>query len=369
MSTLNEYFSRGQSIWYDFISRDFIASGEMKRLVDLGVRGMTSNPTIFEKAIAGGTDYDEQIASLAAGGAGTDEIATAIFVQDIQAACDLIKPVYEESNGNDGFISLEVSPDIAHDTGKTIDEAKRLWAEVDRPNLMVKIPATPAGYPAIQEAIAAGLNINITLIFSVEQYEKVVAAVKEGLSRRIADGQPVDRIRSVASVFISRIDSMVDGLLEALGGDVAERLAGKAGLANATLIYEKYLKHFSGEEWRAFEEKGAARQRPLWASTSTKNPDYPDLLYVDNLIATDTVNTVPPATLTAMLDHGSPGEDIHDFQGAADTLKQIHAAGIDLDHVMEDLLEQGVTKFADSFGSLYRQIEEKSARLESEQTG
>lgn len=294
MGILNDIHSLGQSIWYDFISRDFIKSGKMKELVDAGIRGMTSNPTIFEQAIAKGKDYDEQIRELDEAGHQIDEIAATLFVTDVRDACDVIRTVYEESAGADGYISLEVSPQLAEDTEATILEARRLWNAVDRPNLMIKIPATTAGIPAIRQCIAEGINVNITLIFSLQQYRQVVDAYISGLEDRIAAGDDIAGIHSVASVFVSRIDSLIDQKLNELGTDQALALRGQAGLANTKLVYQEFSRTITGERWQALAAHNANPQRPLWASTSTKNPDYPDLIYVDNLIGPNTVNTLPP---------------------------------------------------------------------------
>lgn len=360
MSILHDIHARGQSIWLDFISRDYVRSGEMARSVAAGIRGMTSNPTIFEGAIAGGTDYDEQIASLRERDFDVPAIATALFIDDIREACDVMRPVYDASDGEDGYISLEVAPTLAKDTEGTVREAEALWEGVDRPNLMIKIPATPEGYPAIRRVIAAGINVNVTLIFSLEQYRAVVAAYLGGLADRVAAGGAIDRVHSVASVFVSRIDSMVDDELGAIGTGEAAELRGELALANARMIYREYREIFSGPDFSQLATHGANRQRPLWASTSTKNPDYPDLLYVDNLIFPETVNTVPPATLTGILDHGSSERPA---AIAADEdrriLERIEEAGVSIDRVMDRLLVEGVDKFTASFTSLFEKIEAK----------
>ena len=364
MSILHDLYNAGQSIWYDFISRDFIASGKMKELVERGIRGMTSNPTIFEGAIAGGTDYDEQIASLDAEGVDTTSIAAEIFMTDVRSACDVIRPIFDESGGIDGYISLEVNPMLAHDTEGTIEEAHRLWSGVDRPNLMIKIPATPEGYAAVRRCIADGINVNITLIFSLEQYRRVVEAYLAGLEDRLKEEKEIDHVHSVASVFVSRIDSMIDSLLAEIGSAEALALKGKAGLANSRLVYHEFHRLFSGERWDLLEEKGGRAQRPLWASTSTKNPNYPDLIYVDNLVGAETVNTVPPQTLAAILDHGSAELRIEEgIETAEPTLQQLEAVGVSLEQVMDDLLKEGVGKFQASFESLFAKIDEKRGKL------
>lgn len=362
MSILHDIHSAGQSIWYDFISRNFISSGEMARLVETGIRGMTSNPTIFEGAIAGGAEYDPQIRALDAMGASTPEIATALFIDDIRAACDVLAEVYRESGGADGYISLEVSPTLAHDTEGSVSEAIRLWKEVERPNLMIKIPATEEGYPAIRRVIAEGINVNITLIFSSDQYRQVVDSYIGGLEDRAAEGEAIDQIHSVASVFVSRIDAMIDAELEEIGTEEAQRLIGTAAIANARGIYREYGELFSSPRFEALAAKGANRQRPLWASTSTKNPNFPDLLYIDSLIGPETVNTVPPATLIGILDHGKSdvalkGEDRDDVA----TLEKIEEVGVSISEVMDRLLSEGVEKFVASFTSLFEKIDEKRA--------
>ncbi len=360
MNVLRSLLDHGQSIWYDFISRDFIASGGMRRLVELGVRGMTSNPTIFEGALASGDSYDDQIRRLDAEGLDTREIATRLFITDIRDACDVMRPVYDSSSGADGFISLEVNPKFAARTDKTIAEAERLWRDVDRPNLMIKIPATDQGYPAIRHCIGAGINVNITLMFSVDQYRRVVDAYMSGLEDHLGRGEAIDAIASVASVFVSRIDSMVDKKLETIGTPEALALRGKAAVANARLTYQEFKSVCASDRWHALESAGARRQRPLWASTSTKNPEYPDLLYVDTLIGPDTVNTVPPATLEAILDHATVADTLErDIEEAHETMVKIGQAGVDVDAVMLALLEEGVEKFEKSFDGLFEQLEAK----------
>lgn len=370
MSILHDIHRLGQSIWYDFISRDFIASGQMQELVETGIRGMTSNPTIFEQAIAKGNDYDEQIKTLDVSGASLDDIATALFVTDIQNACDVIRPVYDESDGVDGYISLEVSPTLAHETDATIKEAQRLWAAVDRPNLMIKIPATPEGIPAVQSCISQGINVNITLIFSLEQYQGVCEAYLAGLEARSLQGEALNRIHSVASVFVSRIDAMIDSQLQALGTPEALALQGKAGVANTKMVYQAFQQVFSGERWESLASQGANLQRPLWASTSTKNPDYPDLLYINTVIGPHTINTVPPATLEAIIDHGTAALTVEDgVKEAKESLEKIEQVGIVLPDVMSRLLQEGVQKFAQSFHSLFEKLEAKREHLRSIDVG
>lgn len=364
MTTLHALRQQGQSIWYDYISRDYIASGAMARHIELGVLGMTSNPTIFEKAVAGSASYDAQIAGLDATGATTAEIARALFVEDVRSACDVMLPTFQACNGGDGFISLEVSPTLADDTAGTIEEAHALWRAVDRPNLMIKIPATPEGIPAIRQAIVDGLSVNITLIFSREQYRQVAEAYIEGLEERKRRGHPINNVASVASVFISRIDTLIDARLTSIETMAALEMRGKAAVANAKLIYQDFLRLFSGERWETLAADGARVQRPLWASTSTKNPDYPDLLYVTSLIGPDTVNTVPPETLEAILDHGVAEQGV--TEGAAEAegvLATISGHGVDLDDAMATLLAEGVSKFADSFATLFAALDAKRASV------
>jgi transaldolase len=365
MNPLAALHAEGQSIWYDFISREFIASGQMKELVDRGVRGMTSNPTIFEKAISKGSAYDEQISDLGRAGKATDEIATELFVTDVRNACDVMRPVFDGSNGADGFISIEVNPRLAAHTEATIAEALQLWARIDRPNLMVKIPATPEGMPAIRRCIADGLNINITLMFSLQQYRDVAEAYIAGLEDRLAKNLPINTIHSVASVFVSRIDSMVDAMLDKIGTSDALALKGRAALANTKLVYAEFLKIYSGARWERLAAEGANLQRPLWASTSTKNPEYSPLLYVDTLIGPNTVNTVPPETLEAIFDtlktvKRTVGDGLEE---APRTLEQLDAVGIDMDDVMRRLIEEGVEKFEKSFDSLFEKLDEKRSAL------
>ncbi|MDB5036447.1 MAG: Transaldolase [Chlorobi bacterium] len=363
MNPLHALLEQGQSIWYDFISRDFISSGEMKRLVDQGLRGMTSNPTIFEKAIAGGNAYDEQIREIGAGPS-IAEIATRIFITDIRNACDVMRTVYDNSNGTDGFISIEVNPKLAAKTEETIAEARSLWKEVGRPNVMIKIPATPEGIPAVRQCISEGINVNITLMFSLEQYRAVAGAYLNGLEDRVANGGEINGINSVASVFVSRIDTMIDEMLGAIGTPDALALRGKAGLANSKLVYEEFKRTFSGERWEKLAERGAHPQRPLWASTSSKNPNYPDLLYVDNLIGPMTVNTVPPETLAAIMDHAVVRATIEEgVDEAREAMRKLADVGIDIDAVMKKLIAEGVSKFEKSFDTLFQKLEEKHGAL------
>jgi transaldolase len=353
----------GQSPWYDFITRDLIESGALARLIaDDGLRGMTSNPTIFEKAISSSADYDEDIRQAAA----TDQSAPAIFetiaVADVRAACDAFLPLHRSTGGRDGLVSLEVSPTLAGDTAGTIAEASRLWAALDRPNAMIKIPGTRAGLPAITRAIGAGINVNVTLLFAVERYREVIEAFLAGLEARVAAGQPIDRIASVASFFVSRVDARIDPQLDQAGDP--GKIRGTIAIANAGLAYAAFLETVDSPRWKALEAKGAAPQRPLWASTSTKDPKYPDTYYVEALVAPSTVNTLPPDTFAAYRDHGRPAIRIDDaIETAADRLAALKAGGIDLADVTRFLEEDGVAKFAASYHSLLTKIEAKVGAL------
>jgi transaldolase len=301
MTNVHNLTQLGQSVWFDFIRRSFTDSGELQKLLDQGVRGVTSNPSIFEKAIAGSADYDADINRLIGEGKAVTEIYEALAVADIRAAADLLRPVYDDSHGDDGYVSLEVSPTLAHDTAGTIAEAKRLFAVLARPNVMIKIPATPAGIPAITAVIGAGINVNVTLIFLLAHYEAVAEAYLAGLEKLAAAGGDIGWVASVASFFVSRVDTLVDVVLTQTGNS---HLQGKIATDNTRLAYARFCELFSGDRWDKLVAAGARVQRPLWASTGTKNPAYSDTLYVDNLIGLDTVNTVPPATLDAFLDHG-----------------------------------------------------------------
>jgi len=363
----------GQSVWLDDISRQMIKSGELRRLIEeVGIRGNTSNPTIFEKAIAAGTAYDEDVQRLLREGKGAPDIFEAVAVQDIQAACDLYRPLYEASEGGDGFMSLEVSPTLARDTEGTLRDARRLWAAVDRPNLMVKVPGTAEGVPAVRTLLREGLNINITLLFAISHHEAVMHAYLEALEERHAAGEPVDRIASVASFFVSRVDTLVDKQLDAKiaeTDDAAKQermrgLMGKAAVANAKLAYARFQEIFAGPRWEALRSAGAKVQRPLWASTSTKNPAYRDVLYVEDLIGPDTVNTVPRATLDALLDHAAIRRAIDkDLDAARQTMRDLEAVGIDMEAVTDQLEDEGIVSFAKSFDSLLGGVEGKRSQI------
>ena len=357
----------GQSIWYDNIRRGLIESGELKSLIDLGVTGVTSNPTIFEKAIAGSTDYDQTLLGLAKDAKGAQDLFEAFAVEDIRAAADLLRPVYDRTGGGDGYASLEVSPHLAHDAQGTIAEAKRLFAALDRPNVMVKVPATPEGIIAIRALIGRGININVTLIFSLDAYRRVAEAYIGGLEDLSKSGGDVGRVASVASFFVSRVDTTVDTLLEGgilLGRENLKDLLGKAAVANAKLAYRDFKALFGDARFAALREKGARVQRPLWASTGTKNPSYSDVVYLESLVGPDTVNTVPPASLTAFLDHGRAAVSLD--QGAEEAEVVVNAladAGIGMEQVTAKLLADGLEGFTNSFKKLMANIEDKKARL------
>lgn len=367
MSKLHELAQLGQSIWYDYIRRSFIASGEFQELIDKGLRGVTSNPSIFEKAIAGSADYDDDLRQLVKEDKSVDRIYEVLALKDISLAADLLRPVYDKTNGLDGYVSLEVSPLLAHDTQKTISEAKRLFEALHRPNIMIKVPATPAGIPSTTELIGAGVNVNVTLIFGLENYKAVADAYLKGLERLSSEGPSVvgghklDSIASVASFFVSRVDSAVDQALERKDH---KELQGKIAIANAKAAYIEFQRIFSGTRWEDLAKKGARAQRPLWASTGTKNPLYADTLYMEQLIGPETVNTVPPATLNSFLDHGTISPTLTSgVEEATSQLDQIKALGIDLSEITEELQNDGVKTFAKSFDSLMESISEKRDRL------
>lgn len=353
----------GQSVWYDYITRDLIASGELARLIAAdGLRGMTSNPTIFDKAVSGSRLYDQDIRRLADGGKSSNEIFETLAVADVRAACDAFLPLYERSDGGDGLVSLEVAPTLAHDAVATVQEAERLWNTVSRPNAMIKIPGTRAGLSAITSAIGTGINVNVTLLFSVERYAEVIEAFLAGLERRLEQGLPVASIASVASFFVSRVDGKVDPLLDRKSR--AGPLRGKAAIANACMAYRLFERSLAQPRWMRLAAQGAQPQRPLWASTSTKDPQYPDTYYVEALVAPRTVNTLPPETLEAYRDHGNPAVRIQDGIAAApEQLEALARAGIDLAQVTRELEEEGVEKFAASYRSLLAAIDAKIGQL------
>jgi transaldolase len=354
----------GQSPWYDFITRDLVRSGELARLIaDDGLRGMTTNPTIFEKAIAASELYDDDIRRLAAEGKRPIEIYEALAVEDVQRACDLFLPVHRGSGGTDGLVSIEVSPALANDTAGTIAEAVRLWARVGRPNVMIKIPGTREGLPAITHCLALGINVNVTLLFAVARYREVVDAFLGGLEQRARSGVPLSGIASVASFFVSRVDGKVDPLLDRLASGTSVPRS-RAAIANAATAYAVFEEMFASPRWQDLAGKGAAPQRPLWASTSTKDPRLPDTYYVEALIAAHTVNTLPPATFAAYRDHGRPEIRIREaIREAGPLLRVLADLGIDLDDVTRTLEIEGVRLFAASFDSLLKVVEQKALAL------
>jgi transaldolase len=360
---LQQLHELGQSVWIDFLSRNFIHGGDLDGLIDQGVLGATSNPTIFQGAIADGDAYDDQIRELVS--AGTTEpkdIFLEVARDDIRDACDKFRRVWDEGSGKDGWVSLEVDPNLAHDTQATIDEAKRLSELVDKPNLLVKIPATPEGLPAIEETIAAGIPVNVTLIFSLQRHREVAEAYVRGLKRLVDGGGDPSKIASVASFFVSRVDTEADKRLDEAGGH--DELKGTLAVANAKLAYVTYQEVFSGSEWEALAAKGATPQRCLWASTSTKNPEYRDVIYVEELVGPDTVNTMPLKTVDAVNDHAEIRESLtEDVDGARKLLQAFADAGIDYDDVVETLEREGVEKFADSFKELFSDLESKRDAL------
>ncbi len=373
-NTLVEVMKLGQSIWYDNIRRAMLASGDLKMKIDEDdLRGVTSNPTIFEKAITGSTDYDEQMRSLINAGKSVKEIYEALVIDDIGRAADILKPVYDKTDGVDGYISLEVNPRLAYDTQGTIEEADRLFHTLGRKNVMIKIPAAQEGLPAIEEAIYRGININVTMIFSIENYEQVANAFIKGLERRAAEGKTVDHIASVASFFVSRVDTMIDADLEYRARHSAaeekadlENLCGKAAIANAKLAYQRFKEIFYGDRFATLKAKGAQVQRQLWASTGTKNPKYSDVMYLDNLIGPDTVNTVPPATYTAFRDHGKVALTLEQgLSECRDAIAKLAALGIDLKEVTAKLQSDGLASFVGSFDTLVESIEAKRDALVS----
>jgi transaldolase/glucose-6-phosphate isomerase len=352
----------GVSVWLDQLGRSLVAGGELKRMVEQeSLRGVTSNPSIFEKSILGTSDYDDAIAELAREDKSAKEIYDALTIADVQAACDVMASVHEESGGRDGFVSLEVTPDLARDTEGTIASARGYWSAVDRPNLMIKIPGTAEGVDAIEQAIYEGINVNVTLLFAVEAYEAIARAYIRGLERRHAEGKSLD-INSVASFFVSRVDTLVDKQLEAIGGPEAEKLKGTAAIANARAAYQRFLEIFSGEAWETLAAAGAAVQRPLWASTGVKNPAYPDTLYVDQLIAPHTVNTMPLQTLNAVADHGTVPGATAQIDPTAE-LNALQAIGIDMTAVTDTLLEDGIRLFEDAMNSLLAGIDKARSAI------
>jgi transaldolase len=357
MNRLQALHDAGVSIWLDTLSRELLDRGDFAELIaECAVTGATSNPTIFAKAITGSDRYDDHLhAAVASGTRDPQGLFFELALEDIRRAADLLRPAYDESDGRDGFVSFECTPDLAHDTRATIEQALELWARLDRPNVMIKVPATEAGIPAIEELTARGVNVNITLLFSIARYEQVIDAYLAGLERRVAAGEQVNALASVASFFVSRVDAKTDPLLPAASG-----LRGRVAIANARRAYAHYLDRFTGERWLALADAGARPQRPLWASTGTKDPAYSDVLYVEELIAPDVINTMPEATLRAFADHGNVADTVRVFVVAAKaTLCRAHDAGIDLDAITAQLEREGVRSFCDSYHELLACIESK----------
>jgi transaldolase len=356
---LADLSAAGVSVWLDDISRERLRTGNLEQLIrDKHVVGVTSNPTIFQKALAEGDAYDEQIRDLALRGTDVGEAVRAITTYDVRWACDVLRDVYDRTDGVDGRVSIEVDPRIAHDTARTVAEAKALWWLVDRPNLFIKIPATVDGLPAITETLATGISVNVTLIFSLDRYEKVMDAFLAGMEEARANGHDLSCIGSVASFFVSRNDTETDKRLDKLGSEEAKALRGSAAIANARLAYQRYEKVFAGDRWKALEQAGAHPQRPLWASTGVKDPSYDDTRYVVELVAPGVVNTMPEATLDAVADHGQVrGDTIRErYAEAQQVLDRLAALGVDYDDVVQTLEEEGVRKFEDSWNELIEQV-------------
>jgi len=361
----------GQSAWLDYIRRGLLQDGSLERMIrEWQLGGVTSNPSIFEQAIGRSDDYDDGFEQLAREGEDANAIYEALAFEDIRRTADLFREVYERENGRDGFVSLEVSPELAYDTERTLEEARRLWREVDRPNLMVKVPGTEAGIPAIEQLIAEGVNVNVTLLFSLDGHERVMEAYLRGLERRKEEGGDLSHVASVASFFVSRVDSAVDAELDRIaeqGGDRAKdarRLRGRIAIANAKLAYARFREVFGGDRFSALQRNGAQLQRPLWASTSTKDPSYRDVIYVEQLIGPDTVNTLPLDTLKAFADHGEAKRTVDlDVGDARADIRALAGLGIDLAEVTHRLETEGVEKFAASFRAMLEAIEEKRSRI------
>jgi transaldolase len=361
MANLDKLTGLGQSAWLDYLRRSYLESGQMQNRIEQGVRGVTSNPSIFNNAISKHDDYDDQIAGMVAEGKGTRQIYEALVIQDIQRTCDLFRPLFDRTDGADGYVSLEASPSLARDTQGTIEEVAHFHDSVDRPNLMIKIPATKEGYPAIQEMLSRGVNINITLMFSLSQYDQVAEAYMAGLQALKDSGGDVSKVASVASFFVSRVDTKVDNALDELGVD---DIRGEIGIANAKAAYRRFRQTFTGKRWQQLAEEGARVQRVLWGSTSTKDPNYPDTMYVDNLIGPDTINTIPPETLDAFIDHGTAARTVdQDLDQADAALERLAEVGVDIDQVTDELLQEGLVKFSDAFDELIDSIRSKADQL------
>jgi transaldolase len=364
-SRLHELSEHGQSVWVDSLSREWLETGELQRMIDEdAVVGVTSNPTIFQKALSEGDWYDEQLREVLADEDEDKEVFYRLAVRDIEDACELLRPVWDAGKGQDGYVSMEVDPDLAYEQEATIDEAMRFHEWIDRPNLFVKIPATEPGLGAIEECIARGRSINVTLIFSLERHEAVAEAYIRGLERLVDSGGDPSTVASVASFFVSRVDTEADKRLEAIGTDEALALRGKLAIANAKLAYQNYERIFSGERWERLAAAGATKQRCLWASTSTKNPEYRDVMYVEELIGPETVNTMPKETIGAFQEHGVVAETLErDLDAARRLLDELAAVGVEYDDVVDTLEREGVQKFSDSFRELLDGIRAKRAQL------
>jgi transaldolase len=365
---LHAVAERGQSIWLDNLTRDMVQNGYLQRLIDEdGISGVTSNPAIFHKAMTQGTAYDPRFRELIEQGLDTERIYETLAVEDVRAACDLLRPTFERANGTDGFVSLEVSPRLARDAEGSLAEARRLWKEVSRPNVLIKIPGTPEGIPAIRQALTEGINVNITLLFSLDLYRDVMEAHQGAMTERRDTQRPLAGIASVASFFLSRIDTMVDKKLDAMKGsrDDAASFRGTAAVASARLAYRMWQDLYSGPAWKELADAGALVQKPLWASTSTKDPAYPDVKYVDTLIGPHTINTLPDATIDAFRDHGRVTGDtvLEDVEGARRVLERLEAMGISMKQVTDDLVEEGIAKFVEPYEALLGALEEKRRSL------
>src|SRR3954452_24746197 len=357
---LREISEQGQAVWLDNISRALIEDGELERLVkEDGVSGVTSNPTIFEKAIAGSDRYDEALEECARKGMEARETFFELGFRDIRDGCDILRQVFDDTEGQDGYVSFELPPELSDDADGSVEQAKLIRTRIDRPNVLIKVPATEAGVEAFEELTADGVSVNVTLLFDVGRYEDIANAYVNGLERRHEAGEPIDRIASVASFFVSRVDGKIDAKPDELG---REDLKGKAAIANARIAYESFQRIFSGERWETLAATGANVQRPLWASTSTKNPDYPDTMYVDELIGPHTVNTMPDATIEAARDHAHVARTVDkDVEGAHKLMDELREIGIDVDHIVKvELVEEGVASFAKSFDSMIESIAEKA---------
>lgn len=358
MNPLNKLTQHGQSIWLDLLSREIMDSGKLQKLIDEDdLRGLTSNPSIFEKAINGSSDYDKDIAKTAENQDDNEAIFFDLAISDIKRAADIFKPVYDKTNGTDGFVSLEVSPRLARDTEGSIKQARDLWKRVDRENLMIKIPGTKEGLPAIRQCLSEGININVTLLFGLQRYKEVTEAYMGGLEDRLAQGKSIDNLASVASFFLSRIDVMIDPMLDEKG---AKDIRGKVAIASAKEAYQIYLGMINSDRFKKLAKEGAKPQKVLWASTSTKDPSYSDVMYVETLIGKDTINTLPPETIDAFRDHGKVEDTLtKDLDEAKETLDKLKKEGIDLDNITQKLEDEGIEKFDQAYDKLLKSIEEQ----------